>query len=156
MDLLGLFGSALCVVHCSALPIMLSLGMLNGFQWMDSHLVEFIFLAMAVIIAFWTIVRSYFIHRNLSAIIIAILGFTIFLLGVSQHNHSEIGLTTLGGIFIAISHIVNWKLTHNKAHISNSVAQVSFFITLSIIKYIVLLIDYQAVKFQAIIFQVLI
>lgn len=114
LDIVGLFGSALCVVHCSALPLLLGMGMLSGMEWMDSHWVEYIFLLSAFAIAGFTIVRSYMKHKRSLALIIALIGFTIFLIGFAQHNHNEIGLTTLGGICIAIAHIINWRVIHSK------------------------------------------
>lgn len=108
-DLLGFAGSTLCALHCSALPVLLAMGMMSGFEWMDSHWVEFIFLISAVGIAGYTILRSFLQHRKPLALIVVITGFLCFLFGIVQHNHSEIGLTTLGGVLIAVAHIINWR-----------------------------------------------
>ena len=120
MDIIGFIGSVLCALHCSLLPIVLSMGMLSGFAWMDNHWVEYGFLVSGLSLAGWTILRSYKQHRNPNAIIIAVIGFSIFLIGLAQHSHSEIGLTTLGGVAIAVSHIVNWRILRQTGCQDNS------------------------------------
>lgn len=112
-DLLGFAGSTLCALHCSALPVLLAMGMLSGFEWMESHWVEYAFFISAVSIAGYTILRSYMEHRKPLALMIVCAGFVMFLAGIVQHNHAEIGLTTLGGVLIAIAHIINWKEQHS-------------------------------------------
>jgi len=104
-DLLGFAGSTLCALHCSVLPILLAMGMMSGFEWMESHWVEYLFFFSAVLIAGYTIVRSYMQHRKPLALIVVGAGFICFLVGIIQHNHAEIGLTTLGGVLIASNHI---------------------------------------------------
>lgn len=116
LDILGMVGSMLCVLHCSAIPVMLAMGMMQGYEWMDSHWVEYLFLASAIIIASWSIVRSYLAHRRPLALIIVLIGFLVFAIGIAQHSHTEIGLTTLGGVLIALSHLVNWRITHKATH----------------------------------------
>lgn len=115
-DLLGFAGSTLCALHCSVLPILLAMGMMSGFEWMESHWVEYLFFFSAVLIAGYTIVRSYMQHRKPLALIVVGAGFICFLVGIIQHNHAEIGLTTLGGVLIAIAHIINWKEQSNNRH----------------------------------------
>lgn len=112
-DLLGFAGSTLCALHCSALPVLLAMGMLSGLEWMESHWVEYAFFISAVSIAGYTILRSYWQHRKPLALIVACSGFVLFLIGIVQHNHAEIGLTTLGGVLIAIAHIINWRIQHS-------------------------------------------
>lgn len=109
-DLLGFAGSTLCALHCSALPILLAMGMLSGFEWMESHWVEYAFFISAIGIAGYTILKSYLVHRKPLALMVACTGFILFLIGIVQHNHAEIGLTTLGGVLIAVAHVINWRI----------------------------------------------
>jgi len=118
-DLLGFAGSTLCALHCSALPVLLAMGMLSGFEWMESHWVEYVFFLSAIGIAGYTILRSYLKHRKPFALLIVSAGFICFLIGILQHSHTEIGLTTLGGILIAIAHIVNWRVTNSQSTTSS-------------------------------------
>lgn len=114
-DLLGFAGSTLCALHCSALPLLLAMGMLSGFEWMESHWVEYVFFLSAVILAGYTILRSFLKHRKPLALIVVSAGFISFLIGIVQHNHAEIGFTTLGGVLIAVAHIINWKVTNKQS-----------------------------------------
>lgn len=114
-DLLGFAGSTLCALHCSALPVLLAMGMLSGFEWMESHWVEYVFFISALVLAGSTILRSYFQHRKPLALLVVSAGFICFLIGIFQHNHAEIGLTTLGGILIAIAHIINWRVSSRQS-----------------------------------------
>lgn len=113
-DLLGFAGSTLCALHCSALPVLLAMGMLSGLEWMESHWVEYAFFISAVFLAGYTILRSYLQHRKPLALIVVSAGFITFLIGIVQHNHAEIGLTTLGGVLIAIAHMINYKAQQTK------------------------------------------
>lgn len=122
-DLLGFAGSTLCALHCSALPVLLAMGMLSGFEWMESHWVEYAFFISAVGLAGYTILRSYLQHRKPLALMLVCLGFFLFLIGIVQHNHAEIGLTTVGGVLIAVAHIVNWRVQHSCSDDKCSVAQ---------------------------------
>lgn len=119
-DLLGFAGSTLCALHCSALPVLLAMGMLSGFEWMESHWVEYIFFISAVVLAGYTIFRSFLQHRKPLALIVVSAGFICFLIGIFQHNHAEIGLTTLGGILIALAHIINWRVTSRQSTMTTS------------------------------------
>lgn len=110
IDLLGMAGSILCAIHCSALPILLAMGSLSSVAWLDSHWVEYLFLGSALILAGWSLVGSYSHHGKPWAIALAIIGFIVFFIGFAEHNHTEIGLTTLGGVLIALSHFVNWRM----------------------------------------------
>lgn len=110
LDMFGIAGSTLCAIHCSALPLLLATGSLSGLAWMESHWVEYLFLGSAVLLAGWSIYGSYSKHQRPAALIMAILGFILFFIGMVQHNHSEIGLTTLGGVIIALAHFVNWRI----------------------------------------------
>ncbi len=124
-DLLGFAGSTLCALHCSALPLLLAMGMLSGFEWMESHWVEYVFFISAVLLAGYTIVRSFLKHRKPLALIVVSAGFISFLAGIVQHNHAEIGFTTLGGVLIAIAHIINWRVTSKQSTMSNACSVVA-------------------------------
>lgn len=117
IDILGISTSVLCALHCSILPIMMSLGLLQGMEWMHNLYVEVIFLSLSLVFAFWALIHGYRnIHGNILVILLAALGFSIFILGHFVLREYEILLSTSGGILLCVAHLYNWNLTPASEH----------------------------------------
>ncbi len=112
-DFIGMAVAILCAIHCSILPIAIAYGVISSSTHLEHTAVEFIFLIVSFSIAFISLWYSYKkTHKNKRPLLIASLGFFIFLLGLANFAHQHIILTTAGGICIAFSHFVNWRLSH--------------------------------------------
>ncbi|MCB0706514.1 MAG: MerC domain-containing protein [Saprospiraceae bacterium] len=113
LDFLGFFASALCAIHCLALPFILTLGMLGGLEWMAHGLIEFVFIVLSMLIASWSLGRSIPRHGSWRPVYVAVFGFGFLALSRIIPGHAEHLLTAIGGIIIAYSHYVNWRLLNH-------------------------------------------
>jgi len=112
LDFAGAFTAMVCAVHCTIVPIVLSLGWATNVA--HSHTFDFLFLAIGVIIAGFVLLRDYSKnHGSFIPSFIAILGFITLFIGIETHGHLPI-LNILGGLMIVASHLYNWKLSRGK------------------------------------------
>ncbi len=111
LDFVGFWASALCAVHCLAVPVVVAMGAGNGLAWLSDPWLEFGFIGAAIAIAGWSLARSYFQHhRKFTAISVVAGGFLLLLLSRFVEHEWEPTLAVLGGIVIAAAHVVNWRL----------------------------------------------
>ncbi|MEO1050506.1 MAG: MerC domain-containing protein [Bacteroidota bacterium] len=111
LDFIGFSASLLCAVHCAALPFLISLAPLAGLQFLDNPWIEYTIIILSFFIASNALVHGYRKHHHkLTALTIAIIGFILIGLGqVLEPEWTEMLLTSIGGLAIAIAHLVNWK-----------------------------------------------
>lgn len=111
LDFIGFGTSMLCAVHCTILPFLLSIAPLAGLQFLNNHWIEYSIILLSFIIASFALVHGYRQHHHRSTpLMIVLLGF--LLIGAGQllnAEWTEILLTSLGGITIAIAHLINWN-----------------------------------------------
>src|SRR5690606_26098025 len=109
-DSAGFFASLLCAIHCSAIPILISLGLMSSGSWMHNHLFDWIIIGFGFVMAGYAIVGDYFKkHRKILPMILAFLGFAFLLIGMIEHHGWMLIFSVAGGLLVATSHVVNWK-----------------------------------------------
>ncbi|MEM9339934.1 MAG: MerC domain-containing protein [Bacteroidota bacterium] len=112
LDFIGFGASLLCALHCAALPLLITFAPLAGLQFLDNPSIEYAIILFSFFIASNALIYSYRkYHHKFSAIAIAAVGFVLIGLGrVVEHEWKEALFTSLGGITIAIAHLMNWRL----------------------------------------------
>ncbi|MBK6363644.1 MAG: MerC domain-containing protein [Saprospiraceae bacterium] len=111
-DSAGFFASLLCAIHCSAIPILISLGLMGSGSWLHNHLFDWIIIGFGFIMAGYAIVGDYVKkHRNIKPLILAVTGFIFLLVGMIDHHGWMLIFSVTGGIMVASSHVLNWKYT---------------------------------------------
>jgi len=113
LDFLGFSASMLCAIHCAMLPFVMTVGMLGGLSWLNAPWIEISFILISIVLAMFSLYPSYKNeHTNGKPLQIAGLGFFfLFISRIAGHGSIyEIFPIVLGGILIAISHIINWQL----------------------------------------------
>lgn len=106
-DRIGIISSSLCLVHCIALPLLISLQpALISFLHDDMHFVEYIFLLLSVVAVFFA-TRSTHMSDSTRKLFYVVLGvFTLsILLGERFHWLHYIGY--LGSFALIVLHIIN-------------------------------------------------
>ena len=112
LDLFAIGGSALCLVHCLALPLVFVLiptatRLLGTPAWF--HLAAF---AVVVPVSAVALGRGYRYHGTLLPVGFALLG--LFLLGLGAlagfRMLLETGASVAGSLILAAGHLSNWKL----------------------------------------------
>ncbi len=111
LDFVGFTASMLCAIHCAALPLLLSAGLLGSIAWLHAPWVEGTFIAASLVVASWSLLRSYFSHhQRFIAISVVVFGFLLIIVSRFVAENWEPLLTAGGGVLIAVAHIINWRL----------------------------------------------
>lgn len=117
LDFLGFSASFLCAIHCAILPILLTFGSLGSLEFLDSAIFENSMIALSIFFASTALITSYIKHhRNFLPLSIVMLGFSAII--ASRFTEGELiesVLMVTGGLMVAGSHLVNWKLARHSA-----------------------------------------
>ena len=109
IDFFGFLNSFLCAIHCSIFPLLISLGMLEGLFWVEHFWLEMTFLFLSIFFASLSLFKSYKTHRRMEALLMVFLGLTCLFIGLNiDHGIVQTIIMTVGGLIIAIAHIVNY------------------------------------------------
>ena len=108
MDFWGVFTSIACAIHCALFPLLISFGALNMNSWLNSPLVELVFISFTLIFVYFSIIRGYF-QKQVSklALITCLIGLSLI---IGHHYFSSQIATiivTSGGLLVASSHFIN-------------------------------------------------
>ncbi|WP_312780569.1 MerC domain-containing protein [Brevundimonas sp.] len=103
--------SALCMIHCLALPLLAAalpfLGLFTDAPW-----VHWVFAATAAPIAAWSLSRPVSEgRRNWTLLVLGSIGILLLFLAAAglPGQDSETPLTILGGLLLATAHSLNWR-----------------------------------------------
>ncbi|GEM_PF-1167819 len=112
LDATGFWASAICALHCVAVPILLSFAAFSGLAFLETPAFEYAILSISIIIGVSSLLPSYFRHhRKFSALCLFVTGFLMIVLSrMTELEFWEIGLTTAGVTLVATAHILNYKL----------------------------------------------
>jgi hypothetical protein len=111
-DAAGFFTSLLCAVHCSAVPILISFGLLSAGTWLHNHMIDWVVIGLGFVFASYSLVGDFKRrHRNPLPLIMALAGFGMLLLGMVEHHGWMLVFSVLGGLSVASSHLLNFRLT---------------------------------------------
>jgi len=115
LDIVGMYASTICAVHCLALPFLLVALPLAGITFVADLLWEIAFLGVAAIVGITGISRSFKIHRKKLPAILLMIGLLLLILSKIEisHGHEAIEAHTFiaffGGIIVALAHFVNLR-----------------------------------------------
>jgi energy-converting hydrogenase Eha subunit A len=110
LDFAGLAASMVCAIHCIAMPVLLSLGLMNGSQFMGNHYFDTFIIALGILIASLSLLGDYKIHRSKLPLGLIVLGFTVLIIGLKLgHDLPHVLMSVIGSSFVASAHFINWK-----------------------------------------------
>lgn len=107
--------SALCLVHCLALPALALLLPVLGF-WAQAEWVHVVFVTVAAPVAVLSFVDlSKRRPRSWRLAAVAVLGLSLMIAGALEFPApaDERLLTVVGGLLLAGAHLANWRHRHN-------------------------------------------
>ena len=113
LDFLGFSASMLCAIHCALLPFVMTVGTLGGLSWLDTPWIEISFILLSVVLASLSLYPAYNKgHKDAKPLKVAAIGFLLlFLSRLGGHGTAvEVIPIVGGGVLIAISHFLNWRL----------------------------------------------
>lgn len=112
LDGLAISASALCLIHCLALPV--AIAFLPALAaWADGgELFHIAMLAIAVPLSSWTLIAGWRGHGVVAPLVIGALGLALLIAGLGFEG-LELGtvLTVAGGITLAMAHVRNLRAT---------------------------------------------
>jgi hypothetical protein len=118
-DRVGFAASFLCALHCALWPWLLALAPAFGLElggWID---LDQAFVVFATLLGVSTLTLGWRRHRGFHAWALLIPGLVLVWVGAFSplHNHSmsHAIVMTIGGLLLALAHLVNLRLTHSAA-----------------------------------------
>src|SRR4051794_26168842 len=108
-DMLGFSASAICAIHCMAVPAFLLLSSFSGSTALHNHTLETVILLFSTIIGSISIIPSYLKHhRKVVPLATFLLGISLIAVGRLQFPVLvETVLTVGGALLVATSHWIN-------------------------------------------------
>ena len=110
LDRLAIALSALCLLHCLAIPLaVLAAPAVTVWFSGTETAAHWLLLALAVPLSVWAYTRGYRRHGGVAATVIGGLGLALMLLGVSHLLAAswEIPLTLVGVVMVSVGHAMN-------------------------------------------------
>ena len=118
-DRVGFAASFLCALHCALWPWLLALAPAFGLElggWID---LDQAFVVFATLLGVSTLSLGWRRHRGFHAWALLVPGLVLVWVGAFSplHNHSmsHAVVMTIGGLLLALAHLVNLRLTHSAA-----------------------------------------
>ena len=111
LDLFGSIISLACAVHCLAFPILISTGSLLMISKADYELTETFIIVPSILIASWSVGRSFKIHKGVLPLSLLVISLILFSFGKFMHLEKlEVVFSTTGAILLASAHLTNRRL----------------------------------------------
>jgi len=114
-DHAGIIASALCLIHCVVLPLLLIAMPALGFAWLADEWTHRILIFLLMLMASAAFVAGYRLHRRALIPVVAILAlgllsFAAFGVGAWLQSDCEKSLTVTGSILLIAAHGMNLRL----------------------------------------------
>lgn len=121
IDRFGAAGSLLCAVHCALLPLALALVPSLGLAFLMRDGVELAVVAFVTGLGLSSLWMGYRRHHVLRALVLLGLGLGALWAGLAYPplHHSRVPhavVMTLGGVLVALAHLLNLRLNHRHVH----------------------------------------
>lgn len=110
LDFAGFAASLICALHCIAIPIVLSLGLVNSSHFLHNHYFDTAIIAIGIVIASMSLLSDFKIHKSKLPLGLIAFGFTILIIGLKLgHDLPHVLMSVVGSGFVATAHYINWK-----------------------------------------------
>ncbi len=118
LDTTGFWASAICALHCVAVPILLSFTTFSSLAFLEHETIEYAILGASAALGVVSLLPSYVRHhRKFNALLILLAGFMLILFGrFVDITLYEVLLTSLGALLVAFAHAVNFRMCKVNHH----------------------------------------
>lgn len=111
LDTAGFFTSLLCALHCSIMPVVVSLGIIHSSHWLHNGLFDMCIILIGILVAIAAFTKEYRKHKSYLPFTIAAIGFFILIFSMMNHDDPNHFMWSIfGGMTLAIAHVLNWKM----------------------------------------------
>lgn len=101
--------SSLCAVHCAALPLLFSFGILGGASSAAHHSMEMGVVVMSLMLGAWSILQAMRTHKSIVPQLMILLGLSVICTGFILSPPQGHMIMALGGGILVTGHWVNRK-----------------------------------------------
>ena len=108
IDQIGIITSGLCALHCAAIPIFLSLGLLGSLSGPGHGMLETIVISISSILGVWSINNAISKNGRVIPQISIAVGALIIILGLNQNIFGH-AMMAVGGFMLLYGHWLNWR-----------------------------------------------
>ncbi len=120
-DMLGIAASSICLVHCLAMPFVISFLPLLGWQFLEGKTAHQILAGFVFCFAIFGIVPGYLKYRHNSVLAGMVMGLTMVLVatllcGYVLPEQMELPLITIGNLILVATHWHNHHLASCNHH----------------------------------------
>ena len=116
VDRVGAFASMLCAIHCALLPLIFGVLPALGLGFLAGHVFEQVFVSFAIVLASISLLFGLRRHGSYRAFLFLVPGILLLVVGVlsgvDHANPWHATVVSIGGTLIALSHLINLRLTH--------------------------------------------
>ncbi len=110
-DLMGIFFSGLCLVHCLIAPILLILGLYSAnLVFLENEWIHYLLIAPMLIFAVWSMPCGLRIHHKSIPSFFAVIGIVVFIIGLISAERFEEILTICASLMLIFAHLYNQYL----------------------------------------------
>lgn len=115
LDKAGMWTSAVCVIHCIALPVLITASAYSSLVFLSDPRVENIIFGASALLGTCSLFPSYFKHhRKILPILVLLSGFLLIGLSRFTVNVNEPVLVSLGAASVASAHFFNFRLCKDR------------------------------------------
>lgn len=109
IDQLGIITSGICAVHCAALPLLISFGLMGSMHNSAHGIAEILIIGISSFLGLWSIYNGLKGHGKMIPQLMIGFGALFIIVGllVSMFGHP---LMALGGCMLLSGHWFNWRL----------------------------------------------
>jgi hypothetical protein len=116
LDKVGMTASAICGIHCIALPFVFIIIPYASIAFLEGSLFEWGFILFSLIIASFAMIQGFLAHKKWLPLILASIGFFIFISTKTSDGHSHETFSgslifALAGALICCAHFFNHKFS---------------------------------------------
>ena len=121
MDTLGITASTICIIHCLAMPFVITLLPLLGWQFLEGRTAHRVLAAFVLTFALLAVVPGYLKHRRQDILASMLVGLSCVLYATFapadiMPEPLELPLITIGNIILVATHWRNRKLSSCQMH----------------------------------------
>jgi hypothetical protein len=110
LDKTGMWTSALCAIHCMAVPALVSMSAFSHWTFLHDERLEGVALVVGAILAISSLLPAYSKHhKNLLPIVVLLAGLILLALSRFLVNVSESIMTSSGATLVASAHFLNYR-----------------------------------------------
>lgn len=116
LDNLGMAASTICLIHCLAMPVIITILPIMGWQFLESKNAHYVLACFVFAFALFAIVPGYIKHKRASIFWCMIAGLSLvltatFVCGRLLPETIELPLITAGNLILVATHWQNRKLS---------------------------------------------